>query len=62
MIGFPRNRPLKIRYDRKDGEPTTMLITVWDEKDEQRTKEYPDAGDSLDSIEAAGKLGVTFNE
>ena len=61
MIAFARNRPLKIRYDRKDGEPTTMLITVWDKDDEQHTKEYPDAGDRLDVMEAAGKLGVTFN-
>jgi hypothetical protein len=62
MIGLARNRPLKIRYDRKDGEATTMVITVWDENDEPQTKEYPDAGAQLDVIEGAGKLGVTFNE
>lgn len=52
---------VKVKYERKVGEPTTMVATIT-VGGQVQVREYANQAANLDALETAGKLGVELPE
>lgn len=52
---------MKVKYERKVGEPTTMVATVTI-GEQVEVREVPNQDANLTALDAAGKLGVELGE